>query len=247
MRKLLLVASGMALAACSSLTPVDDPVYLRITDVEARLIRIERVLENESLIALAADISSLRTEVQQLLGEVETLRFDLENQADGNRSLYLDLDERMSQIEDAQERLRSMPTAGGGAVFGGASDQQAYDAAFALVERQEFETAQATFEAFLAAYPQSGLRANAQYWLAETHYVQLSFETALVEFQQVVDEYPASAKLQDALVKIGFCHHELGNIDAARQVLLQVTRQFAGTTAADLADQRLTRIAAENR
>jgi tol-pal system protein YbgF len=247
-RKPLVVTAGIALAACSSLTPVDDPVYLRITDVEARLIRIERVLENESLIALASDISSLRTEVQQLLGEVETLRFDLENQADGNRSLYLDLDERMSQIEAAQERLRSMPTAaGGGAAFGGASDQQAYDAAFALVETQDFETAQAAFEAFLAAYPQSGLRANAQYWLAETHYAQLSFETALAEFQQVVDEYPASAKLQDALVKIGFCHHELGDIDAAREVLLQVTRQFAGTSAAELADQRLTRIAAENR
>jgi tol-pal system protein YbgF len=218
-----------------------------VTDIEARLLRIERVLENESLIALAGDISALRTELQQLLGEVETLRFDLDNQADGNRSLYLDLDERMSQLEAAQERMRSMPAGNAAVAFGGASDQQAYDAAFALVESQDFAGAQAAFEAFLAAYPASGLRANAQYWLAETHYAQLSFERALAEFERVVDEYPASAKLQDALVKIGYCHDELGDTDAARQVLQQVTRQFAGTSAAELAEQRLTRIARERR
>ena len=247
MRKLLLLPVALAAASCSSLTPIDDPVYLRITDVEARLLRIERVLENESLIALAGDISALRTEVQQLLGEVETLRFDLENQADGNRSLYLDLDERMSQLEAAQERLRSMPAASAATPFAGATDQQAYDGAFALVESQDFASAQVAFESFLAAYPASGLRANAQYWLAETHYAQLDFETALAEFQKVVDQYPASAKLQDALVKIGFCHHELGNLGAAREALLRVTRQFSGTSAAELAEQRLTRIGAQSR
>ena len=246
MRYFLVLSAVAGLAACSSLTPINDPVYLRIDDIEARLIRIERVLENESLIALAGDISTLRTELQQLLGEVETLRFQLEGQADGNRSLYLDLDRRMSELEAAQQRLRSMPTAGSGAPFAGASDQQAYDAAFALVESQNFAAAQAAFEAFLAAYPASGLRANAQYWLAETHYAQLSFSTALAEFQRVIDEYPASTKLQDALVKIGYCYHELGDTDSARQVLLQVVRRFSGTSAADLAQQRLTRIAAEN-
>ena len=77
MKKALIIPAVLALPACSSLTPVDDPVYLRITDVEARLIRIERVLESDSLVALAGDINSLRAEVQQLLGQVENLSFEL--------------------------------------------------------------------------------------------------------------------------------------------------------------------------
>ena len=241
MNKFYLSLALVGLGGCSSLTPADDPVYFRITDIEARLIRIERVLENDSLIALAGDISSLRTEVQQLLGEVETLRFELDNQADGNRDLYLDLDQRMQDLEAAQQRLSSMPS-GGGAAVAGLTDQQAYDAALALVDQRDFAAAQAAFESFLASYRASDLRSNAQYWLAETHYAQLSFETALREFQRVLDEYPASNKFPDALVKIGFSQQFLGNNDAASQALSRVVREFPGTEAASTAQQRLNEI-----
>jgi tol-pal system protein YbgF len=232
-----------SLAACSSLTPVNDPVYLRITDLEARLIRIERVLENESLIALAGDINSLRTDVQSLLGEVETLRFDLENQAAGQRDLYVDLDQRLADIEAMQAQLPSMP-GGGSTGFSSAnvSDQQAYEAAFALIQSRNYPQAQSAFESFLASYPASTLRSNAQYWLAEMHYVQRSFGTALVEFEKVISNYPQSDKVPDALLKIGFSNFELRNFTAARQALLRVMREFPGTSAADSAEQRLSQI-----
>lgn len=246
-RKILLLPAALSLPACSSLTPVDDPVYLRIQDMEARLIRIERVLENESLIALAGDISSLRNEVQQLLGEVETVRYEVDNQAEGNRSLYQDLDRRLQALETTQQQLRSLPFSSSGGGPAGVNDQQAYDAAFARVQAQDYTGAQAAFESFLATYPQSQLRANAQYWLAETHYAQLSFRTALAEFQKVVDDYPASTKLPDALLKIGYSNHELGNRDAARQALMRVLREFPATEIADRAEERLTRIAGETR
>ena len=245
MNKLYILSCALILPACTSLTPVNDPVYLRITDVEARLIRIERVLENESLIALAGDISSLRAEVQSLLGEVETLGFELENQAEGNRDLYIDLDQRLNDLVDAQARMQSMPASSSGAPVAAVSDQQAYDAAFALIETRDYSAAQTAFERFLASYPSTRLRGNAQYWLAETHYAQLQFAAALTEFQRVINDYPQSAKLPDALLKIGYCNDELGNYDAARQALLQLMRQFEGTSAADLAEARLNQISEE--
>jgi tol-pal system protein YbgF len=248
-QKILLVPAALGLAACSSLTPVDDPVYLRIQDMEARLIRMERVLENDSVLSLAGDITSLRSEVQQLLGEVETLSFEMNNQAEGNRSLYADLDRRLQILESGQQQLRSgpFPSAGNVPAAGGLGDQQAYDAAFALVEAQNYSGAQTAFESFLASYPQSPLRANAQYWLAETHYAQLSFRTALAEFERVVNDYPLSNKLPDALLKIGYSNHELGNPDAARQALLRVLREYPDTEIAARAEERLTRIAGETR
>lgn len=243
MKKRYLLSCALILPACSSLTPVNDPVYLRITDIEARLIRIERVLENESLISLAGDIASLRAEVQSLLGEVETLGFELENQAEGNRDLYLDLDRRLSELSDAQARVQSRPAGAPGAPVAAATDQQAYDVAFELVSSRNYADAQAAFESFLSSYPSSQLRGNAQYWLAETHYAQLEFAAALTEFQRVIDNFPQSAKLPDALLKIGYCNDELGNTSAARQALLQVIRQFEGTSAADQAEARLSRLA----
>ncbi len=95
------------------------------------------------------------------------------------------------------------------------------------------------------SYPASTLRGNAQYWLGEAHYAQLDFRTALTEFQRVLDDYPRSNKIPDALLKIGYSHDELGNTDSARQALLRVVREFPDAAAADLANGRLRRIAEE--
>jgi tol-pal system protein YbgF len=249
MRTPILLFALMGLAACSSLTAADDPVYLRLTDVEARLIRIERVMENESLITLANEISSLRGDVQALRGEVETLRFETGSQTTRQRDLYVDLDQRLAQLEAGQGPSASAPGVGnapggfGGGNQGQLTDEQAYDAAYQLIEARRYPDAQAAFQRFLASYPASDLRDNAQYWLAEMHYVQTSYRTALPLFEQVIEDYPQSDKLPDALLKIGYCNFELRNFTAARQSLMEVIRLFPDTSAANLAQQRLAQIA----
>jgi TolA-binding protein len=72
--------------------------------------------------------------------------------------------------------------------------------------------------------------------------VQGQFQQALPVFQKVVDDYPQSAKMPDALLKIAYCQDELDNTAAARTTLQQVMRQFPDTTAARLASQRLERL-----
>jgi len=245
-RNTAIVLGLVVLVGCTSMTPTNDPVYLRIQDLEARLIRIERVLENESLIELAGDIRALRAEVQTLLGDVETVQYELDNQADRQRDLSIALDERLSELEAAQSRMSSMPAVPvtpTGVPVAAVTDQQAYDAAFARIQQQDFAGAQMAFVNFLATYPASALRGNAQYWLAETYYADLDYRTALVEFQRVLDNYPQSSKMPDALLKIGYCNDSLGNTTAARQALLRVVREFPDTSAANLADQRLARLA----
>ena len=109
------------------------------------------------------------------------------------------------------------------------------------MQGRKYEEAGRAFGQFLASFPQSPLADNAQYWLAETQYVRGQYQPALAEFQKVLDRYPQSAKLPDALLKVGYCQGELGNREAARTALQQVMRQFPDTTAARLASQRLER------
>lgn len=263
MRMLILPIAAAAVAAgCSSLTPAEDPVYLRIQDIEARLMRIERVFENESLIELASEIQQLRSETAALRGEIETLRFETEGAAARQRDLYVDVDQRLQALEQAQVRapLATVPPAspaqgafGGG--FGNApppsepaaarptgTDNENYQAAFELIQARRYPEAGSAFREFLSAFPNSPLADNAQYWLAETYYVQGQFQEALAAFQKVVDDYPQSAKMPDALLKLAYTHDELDNTAAARTALQQVMRQFPDTTAARLASQRLERL-----
>jgi tol-pal system protein YbgF len=254
----LAVTAAIVVSGCSTLSPTEDPVALRLTDMEARLIRIERVVENQSLVELSSEIERLRSETTALRGELETLRFETENSDSRQRELYVDVDRRLQSIEStprAFEPASSSPgfgapaAAAAGAAAGAAvaarptgSDEQNYQAAFDLISARKYEEAGAAFQTFLTQFATSPLADNAQYWLAETHYVRGQFAEALPEFRKVLEQYPQSAKLPDALLKVGYCQIELGDRNAARTSLQEVMRQFPDTTAARLASQRLTNL-----
>ena len=258
MKKLHLTVCAAVLASgCSTLSPSEDPVALRMQDLEARLIRIERVVENQSLVELSNELERLRSETTALRGELETLRFESENSASRQRELYVDVDERLRTLEAAPRGFEQpasvspplgAPAVGAAGASGAAvatprptgSDQQNYQAAFDLISARRYEEAGKAFETFLVQFPTSPLADNAQYWLGETHYVRGQFNEALPAFRKVLEKYPQSAKLPDALLKVGYCQIELGDRNAARTSLQEVMRQFPDTTAARLASQRLT-------
>jgi tol-pal system protein YbgF len=251
----LAAAAAILATGCSTLTPANDPVALRVTDMEARLIRIERVVENQSLVQLSADLDRLKAEAAALRGELETLRFETENSDSRQRELYVDVDRRLQSLE-TQPRAFEAPPVQQQPSFGApseapppavaarpaGSDQQNYDAAFALLQARKYAEAQAAFETFLAQFPTSPRADNAQYWLAETHYVRGQYNEALPVFRKVIEQYPQSAKVPDALLKVGFSQIELGDRTAARTSLQEVMRQYPDTTAARLAAQRLDRL-----
>src|SRR5262245_61709565 len=109
-KKLHLAAAAAVVASgCSTMTPANDPVALRITDMEARLIRIERVVENQSLVQLSSDLDRLRSETAALRGELETLRFEAENNANRQRELYGDVDRRLQSLETAPRAFEAPP------------------------------------------------------------------------------------------------------------------------------------------
>ena len=105
-----------------------------------------------------------------------------------------------------------------------------------------YEPAAMAFEQFLVSFPDSELADNAQYWLAESHYVTKKFETALGEFEAVIEKFPRSRKVPDALLKMGYCSYELKRWGAARESLQRVQAEYPETTAARLAGQRLQRM-----
>ena len=117
-----------------------------------------------------------------------------------------------------------------------------YQQAFKLLKQSLYDQAIKAFQTFLAAHPNSDYSDNAQYWLAEAFYVTRQFESALVEYTNLVTNYPKSQKLTHALLKMGYTQQELGNIDTAKKTLQDLIQKYPGTTAARLAEERLIKI-----
>jgi tol-pal system protein YbgF len=121
--------------------------------------------------------------------------------------------------------------------------QVEYDRAFNLLKSSQYEMAIQELTVFLSKYPDGNFSDNAQYWLGEANYVTRQFEQALQEYNKLVVNFPHSQKYTHALLKIGYCYHELGRIDEARKYLQALTRQYPGETASRLAEERLKSIA----
>jgi tol-pal system protein YbgF len=239
------------MAGCAATPPDEDPVQIKLKDLDTRLARIERVVANQSLLDLANQGESLRNDLRVMHNDVDLLTNNLEASRKQQRDLYADLDRRMKNLES---RGGGAGTAGSGDAGSagaagdsaqGSDDKAAYQTAFNLLKDSQYDRAIAAFQKFLAAFPDSQLADNAQYWLGEANYVNKSFPEAQLAFQRVIDKYPQSRKRPDALLKIGFCQYELKEWDVAKETLSKVVAQFPDTQAGRLAQQRLDKMATE--
>jgi tol-pal system protein YbgF len=248
-----------SLSGCASTPPEEDPVQIKLKDLDSRLARIERVMANQSLLEVANQLEALRSDVRAMHNDVDQLSNAMEAGRKQQRDMYADLDQRMKNLESrgsAGSAAGTAPAAGAAAGAAAAAaagagsadsgeDKGAYQAAFNLLKDGQYDRAIVAFQKFLVAYPDSSLADNAQYWLGEAYYVNKSYPEAEAAFQRVVDKYPQSRKLGDALLKIGFCRYELKQWQSAREVLGQVVARFTDTPAARLAQQRLDKMSAE--
>lgn len=114
-----------------------------------------------------------------------------------------------------------------------------YRAAVELVKSGNQTDAITGLRAFLRKFPRHDYADNAQYWLGEAFYAQKDYPHALGEFRNVIETYPRGNKVPDALLKVGYCYHALGQTDKARAVLEQVVNLYPKTEPAALAAKRL--------
>ena len=246
-RYVIVVAACAWLAGCASTPPEEDPVVQKLTELDGRLLRIERVLANNSLLDLSQRLEAAQNEVRMLRGQLDELQHQVQKTQDQQRDMYGDVDRRLAALEGGGARASAGATDSSDLPVPQGDDRANYQAAFDLLKDGKYPEAISGFKQFLSKFPTSVLADNAQYWLGEAHYVTKAYPDALRDFRTVLEKYPDSRKTPDALLKIGFCNYELKNWSEARSALSQVVQRFGDTTAARLAGQRLAKMDGEGR
>jgi tol-pal system protein YbgF len=245
---LTLLWSAVALAGCET-DREPDPTQVKLTDVDERLGRVERVVSNQSLLTLSQRIDVLEAQMREMRGTIDELQNSNETLRKQQRDLYADLDRRLkAQASGAGGAGVLLPPAASCGATGasgppaGADDQAAYNRAFDALKASDYNGAITQFREFLRQYPKSALADNAQYWLGEGYYVTRDYDNAIAAFRAVGEQYPQSRKAPDALLKTGYAQFELRHMADARATLSQVVQRYPGTDAAKLAAERLTKI-----
>jgi tol-pal system protein YbgF len=256
-------------AGCASAPAADDPIQLKLNDIDARVTRIERIISNQSLVELAQHLDQVQADVRQLRGRVEELEYNAEAMHKQQRDLYSDLDKRIAALGGGSSGAAaagalsgagsaagsSSPqspagaggsagspagSSGSGAASGGSSEEQTvYAQSFDALKAGSYSVAITGFKSFLSSYPASPLAENAQYWLGEAFYVTRDFDSATGAFRNLLQKWPDSRKAPDALLKLGYTQLEQKKTGEGRATLSQVVQKYPGTDAAKHAAERL--------
>jgi tol-pal system protein YbgF len=254
MRPIISLALVTVLAAgCASVPPDQDPVQIRLNDLDARVSKVERVVTNQSLVQLATEVDTLQAQVRDLRGQVDDLQNSNRELRKQQHDLYADLDKRVGALEHGGAAgAGSTAGATGESAAGGAADsgeqgvssteQSIYGQAFDALKAGSYSTAISGFGSFLKQYPASPLAPNAEYWLGEAHYVNQDFAAAGNAFQAVLDKWPSSGKAPDAMLDLGNTQLAQGKTTKGKATLRQVISQYSGTDAASRAQSRLKQL-----
>lgn len=114
-----------------------------------------------------------------------------------------------------------------------------YQAAMRDFERGAYEAARAGFQKFLDLYPKEDNADNARFWLGETYYRERWYEKAILEYQEVIENFPDGNKVPASLLKQGLAFFNLGDKGNARLILKELIRKYPDSNEAKIARQKI--------
>jgi tol-pal system protein YbgF len=130
--------------------------------------------------------------------------------------------------------------AAGQAVTMTGNRQADYDVAYQLVLNGDYALAEEAFASFLRSYPGSDLAVDAQFWLAESMFSRGMYLEAANEFYDAFVDNTEHPKAPDMLLKLGISLAQLGQLESACDVFIQVSARYP-----DASNAILQRVATE--
>lgn len=92
----------------------------------------------------------------------------------------------------------------------GSSAEDTYNQAMDLLTKADYDGAMGLFKQVVRDYPDTDYAAQAQYWIADIHYVQKNYESAALAFADVLKKYPQSGRGPEAMLKLGLSLINIG-------------------------------------
>jgi len=130
---------------------------------------------------------------------------------------------------------------------GAARAEAAYWSVLAYIATGDRDTASASIDAFVAAYPSSPRLPDLLYQRGRIHYSKAEYEEALKAFAAFAEAAPASDLLPSALYWCGECLYSLGRLDEAERAFAAVVEKYPSSVKVEAASYRRSLIGLEYR
>lgn len=209
----------------------------------------ERAGLRKGLADLQAAMDATKVDLQVMAGKVDDLSLAARKPADEVSLLKEDLERRLTALEErlastekgvagVQKKVTDMETAQAKPPEA-TTPEALYQKGLDAYRSGNFPGARETFARFLEQHPKHDLAANAHYWAGEAYYSEKKYEQAILEFQEVIKNFPGKEKVPAAMLKQAAAFNEIGDVKSARYVLRKLADEHPDTEEGKRARDRL--------
>ncbi len=206
--------------------------------------------QQRQIAELMAGLDNLRVEFQSINGRIDDLGRDNQALTDELQLIKDDmglqvnsLSNRVVELEQkssSQPAIVSPPEQIKGEKEPVVTAEQLYQNALDLIRNQKkFAEGQALLETFSKKYPDHDLYVNALYWIGEAYYGEKKYESAILQFQDVISKYPSNAKAPAAMLKQALAFNALGDGENARTTMQKLLEEYPDSPQAPAAKEYL--------
>lgn len=207
-----------------------------------------------------AELDGIRVDLQSIQGQSGDQQM-LNNEV--RQDLTLLRDELSLQIADHENRLSQLESGGGPQATSipeaqppkttasgttvaqtpaGESASELYDRALNKIrENRDYASGRDLMNTFLKRYPKHDLAVNAAYWVGETYYAEKNYEKAILQFEDIIQEFDEHPKVASAMLKQALAFEASGDKATAKLLLQRVIERFPLSDEAKKAKQELDR------
>ena len=240
----------------SDLLVAKDSISNRVEGLDKNRRNDEMALRGQ-VAGLSAQLDALRQESQTHAGRLEEMEYLVNKKLKNYEEMQQKNQERLDRMAmdsaavqkrvagidqylnlegvDTQKPAPSKPTPAAAKP----SDQAIYLDAKRAFDEGRLADSRKGFQQLIASYPKSQHADNSQFWIGETYYREKWYEKAILEYQKVIEKYPAGNKAPAAMLKQGLAFVKIGETNNARLVLKDLITKHPSTNEAVIAKQKL--------
>ena len=182
---------------------------------------------------MQANLDTMRVDVQGMAGRVEDLVLaakkpfeDITLLKEDTSKAVASMEQRLKKLEASLDESNTKIAAIAKALEPPPNPDNNYKLALDTLKGGEVGKSRDMFAAFIEQFPSHKLIPNAKYWIGESYYLEKNYEQAIVEFQNVIKEYPGKEKTTAAMLKQALSFRELGDVKSAKFLLKELIDKF---------------------
>ncbi len=218
----------------SVVEPGPSEIDTRLSSVQTNQAAMEAEKAREA--ALAAELARKEAELVQSAGQPREISAERSKKVPGSTesAAVTTADTRpASAIQPNQPPVKPQTKTSGNTM---------YDEGLELFKAKKYKEAQKVFTEFAQKNPKDELAISARFWIGDCLFNQDEFAMAILEYQNVIADYPNHAKAPAALFKQGMAFEKLQDIETARIVYNKILAEYPNSDQIEPASSRLKKL-----